>query len=254
MSKVDVRMEQDDSLARVVLNAPKGNILDAAMIDDLTAAIREVGVRATVKLLVLEGAGGHFSFGARVEEHRREACRAMIPQFGRLFLAWIEHAVPTLAAVRGQCLGGGMEVALFCNWVIAHPQAKFGQPEIRLGVFPPVAALILPMLAGQAVSDDLCLTGRTVGAQEAQGMGLVQSVAEDVEAAVQAFFAAHLRAQSAAALRLALRASRHQFNRTFQEQWPRLERLYLEDLMSTHDANEGIEAFIAKRPPVWAHH
>jgi cyclohexa-1,5-dienecarbonyl-CoA hydratase len=253
MSKVDVRLEQDDTLARVVLNAPKGNILDAAMIEDLTAASRDVARRPTVKLMVLEGAGPHFSFGASVEEHRREPCRAMIPQFGRLFLTWIEAAVPTLAAVRGQCLGGGMEVALFCNWVIAHPQAKFGQPEIRLGVFPPVAALMLPLLAGQPAADDLCLTGRTIGAQEALEMRLVHSLAEDVEDAAQKFFATHLRPLSAAALRLAVRASRQQFNRTFRELWPPMERLYLEELMGTHDANEGIEAFIAKRPPVWAH-
>ncbi len=253
MSKVDVRLEQDDALARVVLNAPKGNILDAAMIADLILAIQDVAQRRTVKLMVLEGAGLHFSFGASVEEHRREPCRAMIPQFGRLFHTLIDAAIPTLAAVRGQCLGGGMEVAVFCNWVIAHPQAKFGQPEIRLGVLPPVAALILPQIAGQAVSDDICLTGRTVGAQEAKEMGLVHSLSEDVEEAVQTFFGTHLRPTSAAALRMALRASRYKFNRTFRELWPRMEQLYLEELMATHDANEGIEAFIAKRQPVWAH-
>jgi len=251
MSKVEIRLEHDDSLARVVLNAPKGNILDAAMIGDLTAAIQDVARRPAVKLMVMEGAGAHFSFGASVEEHRREPCRAMIPQFGRLFLTWIDAAVPTLAAVRGQCLGGGMEVALFSNWVIAHPQAKFGQPEIRLGVFPPVAAIILPLLAGQAVSDDICMTGRVFTAEEARDMRLVHTLAEDVETAVQAFFDTHLRPLSAVSLRAAARASRFRFNETFREQWPQLERQYLDDLMATHDANEGIEAFIAKRAPVW---
>lgn len=253
MSKVEIRLEQEDTLARVVLNAPKGNILDAAMIGDLTVAIQDVARRPAVKLLVLEGAGAHFSFGASVEEHRREPCRAMIPQFGRLFLALIDAAVPTLSAVRGQCLGGGMEVALFSNWVIAHPQAKFGQPEIRLGVFPPVAAILLPWLAGQAAADEICITGRTVSAQEALDLGLVHALAEDVEGAVQDFFVSHFRQLSAAALRAAVRASRQAFNRNFREQWPAMERLYLEDLMFTHDANEGIEAFLAKRPPAWAH-
>jgi cyclohexa-1,5-dienecarbonyl-CoA hydratase len=253
MSKIDLRMEQDGQVARVVLNAPKGNILDSEMIRELIAAVGQTEAAPGVKLMVIEGAGSHFSFGASVEEHHAAPCREMIPLFGGLFFALMDAAVPTLAAVRGQCLGGGMELAVFCNWVFAHHDARFGQPEIRLGVLPPVAALLLPLLAGQAASDDICLTGRTLTAHEAMALGLVHTVSEDVEAVWQAWFHERLMPHSAASLRRAVRASRHGLNRAFREQWADIERLYLDDLMATQDANEGIAAFLARRPPVWTH-
>lgn len=252
MSKVVLRFERQDTVARLALNAPKANILDMAMLDGLLEALRDVRERRSVKLLVLEGAGAHFSYGASVEEHRREAAREMIPRFGQVFAALAEAAVPTLAAVRGQCLGGGMELALFCNWVFADATARFGQPEIKLGVFPPVAALLLPLLAGQAAADDVCLTGRTYTAQEGLERGWVHTVVEDVEAAVQGHYETHLAPLSAEALRQTVRASRFRFHRAFQEGWAELQRQYLDELMATRDANEGIEAFLAKRSPVWA--
>ncbi len=253
MGKVNVRLEMDGQLGRLVLSAPKGNVLDSAMMRDTIAALEDLGKRPALKLIVIEGEGDHFSYGASVEEHRAEQCPTMIPLFGLLFRTIIETRVATLAAVRGQCLGGGMELALFCNWVFAHPSARFGQPEIRLGVFPPAAAIVLPLLAGQALADEVCLTGRTYTAAEAHAGRLVHTVAEDLERAVQAFFAQHLAPHSAAALRLALRATRQPFNDTFLSRWAELERLYLAELMTTHDANEGIQAFIDKRQPQWLH-
>ncbi len=251
MGRVAVRFAHEGQLAWVALNAPKANILDAEMIGDLTGTFRHLASLPELKLAVLHGTGAHFSFGASVEEHRPEPCRDMIPQFGDLFRAMIESGVPTAASVRGQCLGGGMELAGFCTWVFADSTAKFGQPEILLGVFPPVAALIFPFRIGQAHSDDLCLTGRTLDAQEALGIGFVNELAEDADAAVEAFFLLHLRSKSAAALRLALKASRWGFNRAFSEGWPALERMYLDELMATADAKEGIAAFLERRTPNW---
>jgi len=253
MGEVNLRMERDGQVGRLLLNAPKGNVLDAAMMRDVIAALEELSGRPALKLIVIEGEGDHFSFGASVEEHRAESCRAMIPLFGRLFRALIDARVATLAAVRGQCLGGGMELALFCNWVFAHPTARFGQPEIRLGVFPPAAAIFLPLLVGQAVADEVCLTGRTYMAAEALACRLVHTVADDLEGAVQAFFDRNLASHSAASLRFALRASRHGFNRTFLDRWPELESLYLAELMAAHDPNEGIQAYLDKRPAQWLH-
>jgi cyclohexa-1,5-dienecarbonyl-CoA hydratase len=251
MGKVALHFEHQDAVARLVLNAPKANILDMAMLDALLDALDDARRRRSVKLLVLEGAGAHFSFGASVEEHRREAAREMIPRFGHVFAALAQAAIPTAAAVRGQCLGGGMELALFCNWVFADATARFGQPEIKLAVFPPVAALLLPLLAGQAAADDVCLTGRTYTAQEGQERGWVHAVVEDVEEAVQRHYATHLAPLSAQALRQAVRASRFRFHRAFLEGWAEMQRQYLDELMATRDANEGIEAFLSKRPPVW---
>ena len=253
MKKIELRFEENGALARMVLNAPKANILDAEMISEATEAIRSAAGRAEVKLLVVTGAGDHFSFGASVEEHQAEPAKKMIPAFGRLFLTLLETGLPTLAAVRGQCLGGGMELAVACSWVFAHPSAKFGQPEIRLGVFPPVAALILPEIAGQAVADDICLTGRTLSAQEAKEARLVHTVAESLDDAVLTHFRTNLAPHSAASLRIALLASRYGLRDRFLTSWARMERLYLDELMSTHDANEGIGAFLQRRAPNWLH-
>jgi cyclohexa-1,5-dienecarbonyl-CoA hydratase len=252
MGRVAVRFAHDWQLAWVMLNAPKANILDGEMIRDLTRAFRDLAGLQELKLIGLHGAGPHFSFGASVEEHRPEPCRQMIPEFGELFRALLDAQIPTAAAVRGQCLGGGMELAGICTWIFSDPAAKFGQPEIQLGVFPPVAALIFPWRIGQARSDDLCLTGRTIDAQEALRAGFVNEVTEDPEAAVEAHFVRHLLPKSAAALRLAQRASRWTFDRAFREGWAALERLYLDELMDTADAKEGIAAFLERRPPHWA--
>jgi cyclohexa-1,5-dienecarbonyl-CoA hydratase len=251
MTKVAVRFAHDGQLAWVALNAPKANILDREMIRELTGTFRQLAGLQELKLIALHGAGAHFSFGASVAEHQPEPCRQMIPEFGELFRALLDARVPTAAVVRGQCLGGGMELAGICTWIFADATAVFGQPEIQLGVFPPVAALIYPWRIGQALSDDLCLTGRTLDVQDALMAGFVSEVAEDPEAAVDVFFARHLQPKSAAALRLTQRASRFEFERAFRAGWAAMERLYLGELMDTADAKEGIAAFLERRPPHW---
>jgi cyclohexa-1,5-dienecarbonyl-CoA hydratase len=253
MGAIALAREHEGQVARLRLDAPKANVLDMEMIGRLAEALAGLGTEPALKAVVIEGSGSHFSYGASVEEHRAEPCREMIPAFGRLFRTLIETRLPTVALVRGQCLGGGMELALFCNWVFAEPGARFGQPEIRLGVFPPAAALMLPLLAGQARADDLCLSGRVIDAEEAWRIGLVHTVSEDPEGAVQLFLAEHILPKSAIALRIANQASRHAFNRAFLDGWAHLERLYLDDLMRTADANEGIAAFLEKRSPAWLH-
>jgi len=251
MGAIALTYEQEGRVARLRLNAPKANILDMEMIGQLTAAFRELGGRAPLKAVIVEGAGPHFSFGASVAEHQADPARAMIPAFGALFRALLESRLPTVALVRGQCLGGAMELAACCNWIIAEPNAGFGQPEIRLGVFPPVACLALPLLLGQPRADDLCLTGRTIDAETARLWGLVHLIADDGEAATQQFIAEHLLPKSAIALRIANEATRLRFTRELLDGWAALERLYLDQLMATADANEGIAAFLAKRPPRW---
>jgi cyclohexa-1,5-dienecarbonyl-CoA hydratase len=204
-----------------------------------------------LKLLVFEGEGPHFCFGASVQEHRREQAADMLKGFHGMFLQLVDLAVPTAAVVRGQCLGGGMELAIFCQWIFAAPTAKFGQPEIQLGVFPPPASVILPLKLGQAAADHLCLSGESWTAEQARAAGLVHEVAEDPMAALDAFFDKHLKPKSPSSLRMAVRAARLGFHQALREKLPALERLYVDELMATHDANEGIAAFLEKRPPVW---
>ena len=175
----------------------------------------------------------------------------MIPAFSRLFLAMLEGGVTCVAAVRGQCLGGGMELAGFCHRVVVSPDARMGQPEILLGVLAPVAAAILPARVGQAMAENLLLTGRIVTAEEALRIGLADEIAEDPSAAALAWLTAHLLPKSASSLRLALRAARSGYARRLRIDLLAIEHLYLGDLMQTSDAAEGLSAFMEKRPPVW---
>jgi cyclohexa-1,5-dienecarbonyl-CoA hydratase len=244
----------DGAVLKIVLNAPKANVLEAAMIGEIRAAIEPLYEDTGLKLLVFEGAGKHFSFGASVPEHTKDRAAMMLNAFHGMFLDVICLAVPTMAIVRGQCLGGGMELAIFCNFIVADSTAMFGQPEIVLGVFPPPASIILPKKVGQAYADDLALTGRSVSAEEGHRIGLVNLLAgegEDPWAVASKWIEKHIIPKSSACLRIANRAVRMDFFRRLLEDLPRMEGLYLKELMETHDANEGINAFIEKRQPAW---
>lgn len=177
----------------------------------------------------------------------------MLPRFHGLIRAMLESRVVCLAAVRGQCLGGGLEVASLCHRVFASPDAKLGQPEIVLGVFAPVASVLLSERIGQPSADDLCLSGRTVPAGDALAMGLVDAVDDAPEEAAQAYAKKYLLRHSASSLRYAVAASRNRWTKRLERELPELERLYLDELMATADAKEGIRAFVEKRTPEWSH-
>jgi len=177
----------------------------------------------------------------------------MLRAFHGIFRRLIKLGVPTASAVRGRCLGGGMELACFCNRVFAAPGALLGQPEIQLGVLAPIASLILPARVGQARADELLLGGRTVPAEEARELGLVDELGPDPRAAAEAWAGRELAPKSASSLRFAVRAARWQLNQTLLAGITALEALYLGELMSTHDANEGLASFLEKRRPEWKH-
>jgi cyclohexa-1,5-dienecarbonyl-CoA hydratase len=241
----------DGAVLRLLLNAPPGNVIDLRMMSEIARLLAAEGRSARLKAILLEGAGRHFSYGVSIPEHRPATAAEMLSSFHALFrlLAGLDRFL--IAVVRGRCLGGGMELACFCQRVVSHPAARFAQPEITLGVFAPVASLILARRAGQAVADDVCLTGRTLTAAQARAAGLVDEVARDPRRAAERFIATHLLPSSAASLARAVRASRLDWNRALLRDLPEVERIYLDDLMRTEDAREGIEAFLAKRAPAW---
>jgi cyclohexa-1,5-dienecarbonyl-CoA hydratase len=235
----------------VVLDDPKGNVLDGVMMGEINALLDDLKERPELKLIGFRGEGKHFSFGASVPDHVRDKAPRMLELFHGMFLRLVDLAVPTAAAVTGQCLGGGMELATFCNRVVVHPRAALGQPEIQLAVLPPVASLVLPLRLGQGRADELVLTGRSITGNEAQEMGLAEEVAEDPRADIEAWAAEHIAPKSAAALRCAVRTSRWRFNQLLGAELKAVERYYLDVLMATHDANEGLAAFLEKRKPQW---
>jgi len=248
-----VSLERDGALLRLRLARPKANLVDAAMILALHAALAEHRKTNSLRGVLLDAEGPHFSFGASVEEHLPANCAQMLASLHAMLLELLEFPAPVLVAVRGQCLGGGLELALAGGPIFAAPTAQFGQPEIKLGVFAPAASVLLPYRVSQPVAEDLLFSGRSISGIEASSAGLVQVLAEDPEAAALAWFEQHLQGRSGASLACALAAARGQMLRDVRKRLAEVEHLYLERLMRTHDANEGLNAFMAKREPTWTH-
>jgi cyclohexa-1,5-dienecarbonyl-CoA hydratase len=246
-----VELEKDGTLLRLRLSRPKANIIDAAMIAALRSALDEHLSGTRLRAVLLEAEGPHFSFGASVEEHLPASCAAMLGALHALILQLVASPVPVLVAVRGQCLGGGLEVALAGHLIFAAPGATLGQPEIKLGVFAPAASCLLPERIGPSRAADLLLSGRGIGAEEAHRIGLVDALTDDPSQAALAYFEEHLAKRSASSLRIAVRAARYDLVYRIRRKLAEVERLYLAELMATLDAVEGLSAFIAKRPPVW---
>jgi len=251
-SPILTRVECDGQVERIILNRPKGNIIDKEMLTALIHHLQAIGENPGArKLLVFEGAGDHFSYGASLEDHLPEHVGEFLAAFHRFFRALEDVGLPTAAVVRGQCLGGGCEIALWCGQVFCHPAAMFGLPESKLGVFPPVAVLALPWRIGGARATQLILTGESVDGVVATELGLADRHEVDPETALRGWVERTLVPKSTVALRAAWQASRRPLAEALLRDLPVLETLYLRDLMAHHDPLEGLSAFMAKRAPRW---
>jgi len=250
---VQIALSPDLGRASVVLTESPGNILTASMVRQLRAALEDLIDARHLRLLSIEGAGRDFSFGASVPEHTRDEIAQVLPDMHALIVDLLELPVPTAAVVRGRCLGGGFELALACDFVFAADDAVFGLPEIALGVFPPAASVLLPRRVGAARATSAILTGTPLPASRWREIGLVELVAPagDLAAAVDVWFEDTLGRKSAEALRQAVRVARAPIVEAVARELPVVERLYLTELMLTHDANEGVAAFLEKRNPQW---
>jgi cyclohexa-1,5-dienecarbonyl-CoA hydratase len=246
-------LERDGALLRLRLARPKANLCDAAMIARLRAALDTQRANTALRGVLLDAEGPQFSFGASVEEHLPAQCAQMLSSLHALVVDLVEYPAPVPVAVRGRCLGGGLEIALAGGPIFASRDAQFGQPEIRLGVFAPAASCLLPWRVNPAAAEDLLWSGRSIGAERAHAIGLVHALADDPEAAALAYFDEWLAGKSAAAVRCAVAAVRVPRGRRLRERLAEVERLYLDNLMHTRDAHEGLAAFLANRAPVWEH-
>ncbi len=252
-SPLKVWRERDGRLLRLRLNRAKANIVDAEMIAALDAAFAEVHANPDVHAVLLDHDGPHFSFGASVEEHLPGQCADMLKGLHALIKKMLACPAPILVAINGQCLGGGLEVAMAGNMLFVNPDAALGQPEIKLAVFAPAASCFLPRLIGQQAAEDMLLSGRSIFGQEAVRLGLAVAADADPEAAALAYFDSHLAGLSASTLRFAVTAARANFAREVGADLDRVEALYLEELMNSDDAVEGLNAFVEKRSPEWRH-
>ncbi len=250
---IKVEERNGGEVTEIVLGPPPANILTSAMMEEISAQMREDEKNPDKKLIVFTGEGKHFSFGASVEEHKPENVGDMLPKFHAFIGDVITCPVPTLAAVRGLCLGGAFELVLACDLVFAEEGAQFAVPEIQLGVFPPVASVLLPAKCGGAFASQVILTGDRFNAGTLHDRGLVNHIAESgkIKEAVSSFFEKQIHPKSASSLRITKSASSMVLADEYRNYIGRLESLYLKDLMSTADAVEGITAFLEKRKPGW---
>jgi len=254
MEKIKVEYVFENSVVRVVLDDGKANILDSIMLKEISDLLESLKVNNDIKLITFEGAGGNFSYGASVAEHTKERAAEMLEGFHKMFFTLIDLHIPALAKLSGQCLGGGFELPLACNFIFADKTAKIGQPEIILGVFAPPASVILPLKVGNARAEELLITGKIISADEAESIGLVNEVFEDkaaMDAATEEWISKYILKKSASSLRFATRAARASFDYFMLKNLPAFTEMYVQELMETHDANEGINAFLEKRKPEW---
>jgi cyclohexa-1,5-dienecarbonyl-CoA hydratase len=243
----------ENGLATLAINRPPFNVLDIPTMDEINAALDACIADTNVKLLVITGVGEKaFSAGVEVADHTPDKVDRMIDVFHGIFRRLQQLPVPSLAAVNGAALGGGMELAIGCDMLVAASGAKFGQPEIKLAVFPPIAAVLLPRLVPPARAMEILLGGENLVAEEALKIGLVNRVfaKESFTADVQAFVAPYL-GLSRAALLSARKAIRAAAGKPFGPALDAAESIYLKELMATDDAKEGLAAFLEKRKPVW---
>jgi cyclohexa-1,5-dienecarbonyl-CoA hydratase len=241
-----------DGVATLTFNRPKHNVLNIQMMNELNGQLETLADDGSLKCVVLAADGPSWCAGVEVADHRPEMVDEMIATFNRIFEIVHRMPVPTIAAVHGACLGGGMEVAMACDIIVASPKAVFGQPEIKLGFFPPYAAIRLPQLVGPARAVEICTTGRRYKAEAAHRMGLVAHLSgeENFQETVDSIVL-EIKACSPLIIRLNKRAVNAHLGLDFKQALSGVSDLFLNTLMKTEDTLEGIKSFEEKRRPVW---
>jgi len=247
-----IKIEKSPGRFDIILNNPPVNIMNIAMMREICAALEKLPLDKSLKVVVFRAEGKHFSAGADVAEHQADQVVDMIGAFGRLFRCMSRITAINIALVDGSALGGGCELVTFCDVVMASDRAKFGQPEIQLGVFPPVAVVTFPILVGRNRALELLVTGRIISAEEALRIGLINQMysAVDFEPKSNEFIRSILDL-SASSVALTKKAIDRAMYKPVMEAFRHADREYVEELMQTEDANEGLAAFLEKRKPVW---
>ena len=252
MGYANIETGFNDGLGTITLNRPPVNILNIAMMEEINEVLQAWQGKKDLKVVLFNAKGKCFSAGVDVGEHMGDLAPKMIEVFHRMFRLMDKLGVPTVASAYGSCLGGGCELAIFCDLVLASEDAKFGQPEIQVGVFPPIAVQFMPRIIGRKAAMDLILSGRIISAQEARDLGLVNKVVarEELASATGEFLKPYL-ALSAEVLRKTRKALTAGLMDDLEPSLKVIEDIYLNELMKTTDANEGLKAFLEKRKPEW---
>ncbi len=247
-----IQTEFKDGVGTLTLNRHPLNILNIEMMEEIDSYLENLKKEKSLKILLIQATGKAFSAGVDVGEHLGDSVNKMIEVFHRIFRLMDSLKVPSISAVNGSALGGGCELALYCDMVIASERARFGQPEIQVGVIPPIACLTFPRMIGRKKAMELILSGDTITAKEALSLGLINRVVseasfqEEVNGFVERF-----KKLSGVILKIAKEATLSGLNDDMERGLKAIEKIYLEDMMKTHDATEGLKAFLEKRKPTW---
>jgi len=247
-----IRSATDGPLARLTLNRPEHNLLNEPMLRELTSGIEWAGDNEEVKLILIDSACKTFSGGVDVGEYTAQRVFQMTDAFHRVFLAMVDVGKPVMVVVDGPAIGGGSELAAFGDIVLATPRARFAQPEIKIGVFPPLAATIFPQIVGPRLAMELVLTGEPITAERARDLGLISRLVPEaeLEKTVNAMIA-QITAQSGAVLRMAKKAVIGGIGLSLQDGLKASMDVFLNELYKLEDSQEGLRALVEKRKPQW---
>ena len=253
MQYENITFKTENNVSRITINRPPLNILDRATMSEINSVLKDIRNQGVVKAVVFTGAGNKaFSAGVKVEDHLPEHVKEMIQIFHGMFREMIKLDQPTIAVVNGHCLGGGAELALFCDMVIASEKSKIGQPDITLGNYAPLALAAYPFFIWRKKVYEFLFTGESLTAKEAERIGLVNMVVpeENLKDAEESLLQ-KLTKLSSVAIRASKKAMAATFNKQFEEALSAIENIYLNELAASEDGVEGLVAFLEKRPPVW---
>ncbi len=248
----NIEFERDEHTAKITLNRPPLNVLNIEMMREISTALEGLKDDRKLKVVIFKAEGKAFSAGVDVSDHTGKKTEEMIHVFHKIFFKMTKIKAPTIALVNGAALGGGCELAIFCDIVLASDRSKFGQPEIKVGVFAPIAAVTFPWFMNFRKTLELLLTGDTISANEAKDLGLINAVfpAEKFEEEANRFLE-KITSSSSVVLQLTKEAIDEAFGEDYHTGVAKVENIYLNKLMNTHDANEGLKAFLEKRKPEW---
>jgi cyclohexa-1,5-dienecarbonyl-CoA hydratase len=252
MAYKHIQTELKEGVGTLTLNRPPLNVLNIEMMEEINSYFESLLKEKALKLLVIQGAGKAFSAGVDVGEHLGDLVYKMIEVFHRMFRLMDALKVPSISVVNGSALGGGCELAVYCDMVIATEKAKFGQPEIQVGVFPPIAALAFPRMMGRKKALELILSGDVISAQEALTLGMINKIVPEASLAEEVTrFVEKFKKLSGTVLKLTKEATLAGLNDDMERGLKVIEKIYLDRLMKTNDAIEGLKAFLDKRKPAW---
>ena len=252
MTYEHIEVTLEGGLGTITLNRPPVNVMNIAMMEEINDALDSWQGERDLKVVLFNAKGKCFSAGVDVGEHMGDLAPKMIEVFHGIFRRMDRLGIPTISSVFGSCLGGGCELAIFSDLVIASESAKFGQPEIQVGVFPPIAAQIMPRIIGRKAAAELILSGKIISGEEALRIGLINKVVkeEDLEKETEIFLGPYIKLSSEV-LRLTKKAMIEGLRDDLEPSLRLIEEIYLNQLMKSHDAHEGLNSFMEKRKPDW---